>query len=85
MRRLILAALFRAGEIEVTYQGSKFHNYQDPASRTSFTFDCNPTGSDQKYAANQQACRTYAREHGIDGVTYDALQTARREAQEKAE
>jgi hypothetical protein len=37
MLRLILAALFRAGEIEVTYQGNKFHNYQDPASRTSFT------------------------------------------------
>lgn len=37
MLRLILATLFRAGEIEVTYQGNKFHNYQDPASRTSFT------------------------------------------------
>ena len=36
MLRLILAALFRAGEIEVTYQGSRFHNYQDPASRTPF-------------------------------------------------
>jgi len=32
---------------------------------TFFTFDCNPTGSDQKYAANQQICRHYAREHGI--------------------
>ncbi len=36
----------------------------DP-SRTAFTFDCNPTGSDQKYAANQQACRVFARERGI--------------------
>lgn len=36
----------------------------DP-SRTFFTFDCNPTGSDQKYAANQQACRVFAREKGI--------------------
>lgn len=36
----------------------------DP-SRTFFTFDCNPTGSDQKYAANQQFCREYAREMGI--------------------
>lgn len=36
----------------------------DPA-RTFFTFDCNPTGSDQNYAANQQSCRTYARENGI--------------------
>lgn len=33
--------------------------------RTFFTFDCNPTGSDQKYAANQQACRVFARDHGI--------------------
>src|SRR4029077_13157386 len=30
MVRLILAVLFRAGEIEVTYQGNRFHNYQDP-------------------------------------------------------
>lgn len=36
----------------------------DP-SRTFFTFDCNPTGSDQKYAENQQKCRIYARENGI--------------------
>ena len=36
----------------------------DPA-KTFFTFDCNPTGSDQKYAANQQACRLFARERGI--------------------
>ncbi len=37
MLRLILATLFRAGEIEVTYQGNRFHNYQDPACRTPFT------------------------------------------------
>jgi hypothetical protein len=37
MLRLILATLFRCGEIEVTYQGNRFHNYQDPASRTPFT------------------------------------------------
>lgn len=37
----------------------------DDPSRTFFTFDCNPTGSDQKYATNQQICRTFAREHGI--------------------
>jgi 3-isopropylmalate/(R)-2-methylmalate dehydratase large subunit len=36
----------------------------DPA-KTFFTFDCNPTGSDQKYAENQQTCRLFAREHGI--------------------
>ncbi len=37
MLRLILAALFRAGEVEVTYQGNRFANYQDPMSRTPFT------------------------------------------------
>ena len=36
----------------------------DPA-RTCFTFDCNPGGSDQKYAANQHYCRQFARECGI--------------------
>lgn len=34
-------------------------------SKTFFTFDTNPTGSDQKYAVNQQIVRTYARKHGI--------------------
>ncbi len=37
----------------------------EDTSRTFFTFDCNPTGSDQKYAANQHICRQYARENGI--------------------
>ena len=37
----------------------------DDPSKTFFTFDCNPGGSDQKYAANQQICRVFAREHGI--------------------
>ena len=36
----------------------------DPA-KTFFTFDCNPGGSDQKYAANQHFCRQYARENNI--------------------
>lgn len=36
----------------------------DPG-KTFFTFDCNPTGSDQKYAANQHLCRIFAREYGI--------------------
>ncbi|MCI0523202.1 MAG: 3-isopropylmalate dehydratase large subunit [Bacteroidales bacterium] len=36
----------------------------DPA-RTLFTFDCNPTGSDQKYAVNQHFCRQYARANDI--------------------
>ena len=30
-----------------------------------FTFDCNPTGSDQKYAVNQQLCRVFARGEGL--------------------
>lgn len=33
--------------------------------KTFFTFDCNPTGSDQKYATNQQICRVFARDYGI--------------------
>ena len=37
----------------------------DDVSKTYFTFDCNPGGSDQKYAANQHFCRQYAREKGI--------------------
>jgi 3-isopropylmalate dehydratase small subunit len=36
----------------------------DP-SKTIFTFDCNPGGSDQKYAQNQHYCRQYARENNI--------------------
>jgi homoaconitate hydratase family protein/3-isopropylmalate dehydratase small subunit len=43
----------------------------DP-TKTFFTFDCNPTGSDQKYAANQQYCRMYARENGIKVFDIDA-------------
>jgi 3-isopropylmalate/(R)-2-methylmalate dehydratase large subunit len=43
----------------------------DP-TRTFFTFDCNPTASDQKYAANQQACRVFARNHGIKVYDVDA-------------
>ncbi|MCG2760716.1 MAG: 3-isopropylmalate dehydratase large subunit [Candidatus Delongbacteria bacterium] len=35
------------------------------ASKTFFTFDCNPTASDQKYAENQHFCRKYAREKNI--------------------
>ncbi len=36
----------------------------DPG-RTFFTFDCNPTGSDQGYAANQHRCRRFAARSGI--------------------
>ena len=37
----------------------------DDVKKTLFTFDTNPTGSDQKYAMNQQLIRTFARKHGI--------------------
>ncbi|MBN2861990.1 MAG: 3-isopropylmalate dehydratase large subunit [Bacteroidales bacterium] len=41
----------------------------DNPDKTLFTFDCNPTGSDQKYAVNQHICRLFARENNIK--TYD--------------
>jgi len=34
-------------------------------TKTYFTFDCNPGGSDQNYAANQHFCRQYARDNDI--------------------
>jgi 3-isopropylmalate/(R)-2-methylmalate dehydratase large subunit len=43
----------------------------DP-SRTFFTFDCNPGGSDQKYAANQHFCRLFARQNDIKIYDIDA-------------
>jgi 3-isopropylmalate dehydratase small subunit len=43
----------------------------DP-SKTFFTFDCNPGGSDQKYAQNQHYCRQYARENSIRIYDVDA-------------
>jgi 3-isopropylmalate/(R)-2-methylmalate dehydratase large subunit len=46
-------------------------NINDPA-KTFFTFDCNPTGSDQKYAVNQHVCRLFARDHGIRVFDIDA-------------
>jgi 3-isopropylmalate dehydratase small subunit len=44
----------------------------DDPSRTFFTFDTNPTGSDQKYAANQQRCRIFARKEGVRVYDIDA-------------
>jgi 3-isopropylmalate/(R)-2-methylmalate dehydratase large subunit len=44
---------------------------KDP-DKTFFTFDCNPTGSDQKYAVNQHSCRLFARENGIKVYDIDA-------------
>jgi len=43
----------------------------DPA-KTLFTFDCNPTGSDQKYAVNQHICRQFARNNDIRLYDIDA-------------
>lgn len=44
----------------------------DDPEKTMFTFDCNPTGSDQKYAVNQHICRLYAREQGVRVYDIDA-------------
>jgi 3-isopropylmalate/(R)-2-methylmalate dehydratase large subunit len=43
----------------------------DPA-KTFFTFDCNPAGCLQSYAANQQLCREFARKNGIRIFDIDA-------------
>ncbi|MCX6667847.1 MAG: aconitase family protein, partial [Euryarchaeota archaeon] len=37
----------------------------DDPKKTFFTFDCNPGGCDQKYAANQHICRLFARRNEI--------------------
>ncbi len=44
----------------------------DDPEKTFFTFDTNPTGSDQKYAINQHKCRVFAREKGIKIFDIDA-------------
>ncbi|RLD76304.1 MAG: homoaconitate hydratase, partial [Bacteroidetes bacterium] len=44
----------------------------DDPSKTFFTFDTNPTGSDQKYAVNQHKCRVFARERGFKVFDIDA-------------
>jgi 3-isopropylmalate/(R)-2-methylmalate dehydratase large subunit len=44
----------------------------DDPEKTFFTFDCNPTGSDQKYAVNQHICRQFARKNGIKVYDIDA-------------
>ncbi len=44
----------------------------DDPQKTFFTFDCNPGGSDQKYATNQQICRVFAREHAIKVYDIDS-------------
>ena len=37
----------------------------DNPKKTFFTFDCNPSGCDQKYATNQHICRLFARKNNI--------------------
>ncbi len=37
----------------------------DDPGKTFFTFDCNPGGCDQKYAANQHICRLFARRNNV--------------------
>ena len=37
----------------------------DDPEKTYFTFDCNPGGCDQKYAANQHICRIFARKNNV--------------------
>jgi 3-isopropylmalate/(R)-2-methylmalate dehydratase large subunit len=44
----------------------------DNPERTFFTFDCNPGGSDQKYAANQHLCRLFARANEIQVYDIDS-------------
>ncbi len=53
------------GGANVVNHMERHHLVIQDTSKTFFTFDCNPTGSDQKYAANQHKCRLYAREKGI--------------------
>ncbi len=44
----------------------------DDANKTFFTFDCNPGGCDQKYAANQHICRIFARKNGVKVFDIDS-------------
>ena len=44
----------------------------DDPSKTFFTFDCNPGGCDQKYAANQHICRIFSRKTGVKVFDIDS-------------
>jgi len=44
----------------------------DNTKKTFFTFDCNPGGCDQKYAANQHICRLFARKNNIKVFDIDS-------------
>ncbi|MBI9063056.1 MAG: 3-isopropylmalate dehydratase large subunit [Marinilabiliaceae bacterium] len=58
-----LARDFGGANVVKNIQENALH-LADP-QKTFFTFDCNPTGSDQKYAANQQLCRQFARDQRV--------------------
>ncbi|MBN2789497.1 MAG: 3-isopropylmalate dehydratase large subunit [Candidatus Delongbacteria bacterium] len=45
------------------YEGDYISN---APGNTMFTFDVNPTGSDPKYAQNQQICRNFAKHNNVD-------------------
>lgn len=49
-----------------------FGLHVDDPGATFFTFDCNPTGSDQRYAANQQRIRLFAEARSIKVYDIDA-------------
>jgi 3-isopropylmalate/(R)-2-methylmalate dehydratase large subunit len=53
------------GGANVVQNLQKYHLPIEDPSKTIFTFDCNPTGSDQKYAENQQICRMFGRKHQL--------------------
>ena len=59
-----LARDFGGAGVVKNLQANNLH-IADP-KRTFFTFDCNPTGSDQQYTTNQQKCRVFARENNIE-------------------
>ena len=42
------------------------------SKKTFFTFDCNPGGCDQKYAANQHICRLFARKNDVKVFDIDS-------------
>ena len=53
------------GGAHVVRHLQNYHLPIDEPSKTIFTFDCNPTGSDQLYAENQQICRQFAQRHKV--------------------
>jgi len=60
------------GGANVVRNMNDFNLAIDDPDKTFFTFDCNPTGSDQKYAVNQHICRVFARNNGIRVYDIDA-------------